>query len=157
MVLPFSPLFPSSPQVPQLVTCLTGFNSFTIYCSAKSPPPPNQREGKSTRKVNGTKFWKIEWKLKWLLRKTIRQLWRFACGDELLLRAELIISLSKCGGSMTFWCGSGSGSANPSLWLMDPDPAIFVTDLQDANKIQIFYKTFSTHYFWRYIYIIFQR
>ncbi len=23
---------------------------------------------------------------------------------------------------MTFWCGSGSGSADPCLWLMDPDP-----------------------------------
>ncbi len=30
----------------------------------------------------------------------------------------------------------GSGSAYPCLWLMDPDsdPAIFVTDFQDANK-----------------------
>ncbi len=35
---------------------------------------------------------------------------------------------------MTFWCGSGS--ADPCLWLMDPDPdpAIFVIDLQDPNK-----------------------
>ncbi len=42
----------------------------------------------------------------------------------------------QCCGSMTFWCGSGSGSADPSLWLMDPDPdpAIFVVNLQDANK-----------------------
>ncbi len=28
----------------------------------------------------------------------------------------------------------GSGSADPSLWLMDPDPVIFVIDLQDVNK-----------------------
>jgi hypothetical protein len=35
---------------------------------------------------------------------------------------------------MTFWCGSGSGSADPCLWLMDPDPAIFIIDLQDASK-----------------------
>ncbi len=32
----------------------------------------------------------------------------------------------------------GSGSANPCLWLMDPDsdpdPSIFIIDLQDANK-----------------------
>jgi len=27
----------------------------------------------------------------------------------------------------------GSGSADPYLCLMDPDPAIFVSDLQDAN------------------------
>jgi hypothetical protein len=45
---------------------------------------------------------------------------------------------------MTFWCGSGSGSADPCLWLMDPDsdsdPAGFVIDLQDANKKLIFKK-----------------
>ncbi len=39
-------------------------------------------------------------------------------------------------GSMTFWCLSGS--AETCLWLMDPDsdpdPPIFVTDIQDANK-----------------------
>ncbi len=44
----------------------------------------------------------------------------------------------QCSGSMTFWCGSGS--ADPCLWLMgpdpyaDPDPAIFVIDPEDANK-----------------------
>ncbi len=40
----------------------------------------------------------------------------------------------QCCGFMAFWCGSGSGSADPCLWLMDPDPGIFVIDLQDANK-----------------------
>ncbi len=30
-------------------------------------------------------------------------------------------SLQYCG-SMTFWYGSGSGSADPCLWLMDPNP-----------------------------------
>ncbi len=46
----------------------------------------------------------------------------------------------KCCGSMTFWCGSGSGSgsADPCLWIMVPDsdldPAIFVTVLQETNK-----------------------
>jgi hypothetical protein len=35
-------------------------------------------------------------------------------------------------------CWYGSGSADPCLWLMDPDPAIFVIDLQDANKKLIF-------------------
>jgi hypothetical protein len=29
---------------------------------------------------------------------------------------------------------------------MDPDPAIFVTDLQDANTTN-FFKSFSAHYF----------
>ncbi len=28
---------------------------------------------------------------------------------------------NQCCGSMTFWCGFGSGSADPCLWLMDPD------------------------------------
>jgi hypothetical protein len=37
----------------------------------------------------------------------------------------------------------------------DPDPAIFVFDLQDANKKLIKKILIST--FWRYIYIIFQR
>jgi hypothetical protein len=30
---------------------------------------------------------------------------------------------------------------------MDPDPSIFVIDLQDANKKQIFCKNFSAYYF----------
>jgi hypothetical protein len=48
---------------------------------------------------------------------------------------------------MTFWCGSGSGSgsADPCLRLMnpdlDPDLAIFVIVLQDANK-KLFLKNF---------------
>jgi hypothetical protein len=46
------------------------------------------------------------------------------------------------------------GSADPCLWLMDPDPAIFVTDLQGANKKLIFKKkVFLPITFWRYIYI----
>ncbi len=40
----------------------------------------------------------------------------------------------QCCGSMPFWCGSGS--ADPCLWIMDPDsdPAIFVIDLQDVKN-----------------------
>ncbi len=53
----------------------------------------------------------------------------------------------QCSGSMTFWCGSGSGYSDPCPWLMDPDPAIFVIDLQDANKKQTFYFIFSAYYF----------
>jgi hypothetical protein len=41
---------------------------------------------------------------------------------------------------MTFWCGSGS--VDPCLRLMDPDPAIFVIYLPDANKKQFFIKLF---------------
>ncbi len=47
----------------------------------------------------------------------------------------------QCCGSMKFWCGSGSGSADPCVWQMDPDPTIFVIDLQDANK-KLIYSTF---------------
>ncbi len=39
---------------------------------------------------------------------------------------------------------------------MDLDPAIFVTDLQEANKKQFFNKVFLLITFLRYIYIIFQ-
>ncbi len=60
---------------------------------------------------------------------------------------------------MTFWGGSGSGSSGPSFWLMapDPDPAIFVIDLQDASKKLILTQFFLLITFWKYIYIIFQR
>ncbi len=56
---------------------------------------------------------------------------------------------------------ASSGSAGPCLWLMDPDsdldPAIFVIDLQDANKKLFFYNVFLFFTFWKYICIIFQR
>ncbi len=38
-----------------------------------------------------------------------------------------------------------------------PDPDIFVINLQVANKKLIFVSSFFAYYFWRYIYIIFQR
>ena len=56
-----------------------------------------------------------------------------------------IVLLNQCCGSMTFW--GGSGSADPCLWLMDPDPAIIVIDLQDAIKKLIFNTIFSAYYF----------
>jgi hypothetical protein len=56
----------------------------------------------------------------------------------------LCVCFFQCSGSMTFWCGSGS--ADQCLWLMDPDPAIFVIDLQDAHKILIL-QIFSACYF----------
>jgi hypothetical protein len=55
----------------------------------------------------------------------------------------------QCSGSMPFWGGSGSGSADPCLWLIDPDPdpAIFVIDLRDASKNLIFNTIFFAYYF----------
>ncbi len=56
--------------------------------------------------------------------------------------------LDQCCGSMTFW--RGSGSADPCLWLMDPDsdpdPDIFVIDPQDAKKNNL-KKSFSAYNF----------
>ncbi len=46
---------------------------------------------------------------------------------------------------MTFW--GGSGSADPCLLLMDPDPSIFVTDLQDTSKKLTFNTIFSAYDF----------
>ncbi len=45
--------------------------------------------------------------------------------------------------------GSGSGSADPCLWLMDsdPDPSIFIIDLQDTNKKTIKKNSFPAYYF----------
>jgi hypothetical protein len=65
----------------------------------------------------------------------------------------IFLSLCQCCGSVTFWYWSGSGSADPCLWPVDPppdpapDPAIFVLDLQDANKKTIFspYFFFKVH------------
>jgi hypothetical protein len=50
---------------------------------------------------------------------------------------------NKCCGSMTFWCGSVSGSADPCLCLMDSDPTsvVFDTDLQDVNIKLIFFNS----------------
>ncbi len=60
---------------------------------------------------------------------------------------------AQCYGSMKFWYGSRSGSADPYLWLIDPDadpdPSIFVSDLQDINKIfcLLFFLKVHLHHF----------
>ncbi len=60
------------------------------------------------------------------------------------LKKQAQLRVKQCCGSMKFWYGSGSGSADPYLWPMDPianpDPAIFVSDLQDVNKNDFFPK-----------------
>jgi hypothetical protein len=44
------------------------------------------------------------------------------------------LTFVQCCRSMKFWYRYGSGSADSYLWLMYPDPAIFVSDPQDVNK-----------------------
>jgi hypothetical protein len=53
-------------------------------------------------------------------------------GHPLLTVHRLFFTLIQCYGSMKFWYGSGS--ADPYLRLMDPDPdpAILISDLQTA-------------------------
>ncbi len=57
-------------------------------------------------------------------------------------------TFNQCPGSMSFWSGSGSGSADPCLWLMnsDPDPAFFVIDLQDAKGNNFCLNIFPAYY-----------
>jgi hypothetical protein len=54
-------------------------------------------------------------------------------------------AIEKCCVSMKFWCGSGCGSKDPYLLLMDPDPAIFVSDLHDINLL-LFEGTFTSFF-----------
>ncbi len=61
----------------------------------------------------------------------------------------------QCCGSVTFWYGSGSGSADPRRWLPDLDPSFFVSSQQDACKKLVFFKVFLLITFWRYISISF--
>ncbi len=91
-------------------------------------------------------FWDI-------IEPTFAHLWGFVCWD---LQVSFHCPNQYCG-SMTFWCGSGS--ADPCLWLMDPDPdpAIFVIDPSRCKQKSNFKKSFSAYYFRRNNYIIFQR
>ncbi len=67
-----------------------------------------------------------------------------------------------CCGSMTFWGGSGSRSADPCLWLMDPDPGSGSCYFRHwpsmyQQKTNLLTQFFLLITFWSYIYIIFQR
>ncbi len=59
--------------------------------------------------------------------------WRWGCTRLHLHHETLQASVA---GSMKFWYGSGCGSTDPYLWLMDTDadPVIFVSDLQGVYK-----------------------
>ncbi len=57
----------------------------------------------------------------------------------LIDKVNVLLNYEQCCGSMAFCCGSGSESADPCIWLMDPDPFIFIINLQDAtNFLKVF-------------------
>ncbi len=61
----------------------------------------------------------------------------FFKGTAVLCKLAVRLSIRhQCSGSMTFWRGSGSGSADPCLWLMDPDPDS--APAPDAIRILLF-------------------
>ncbi len=59
-----------------------------------------------------------------------------SCFEEL----SDLLGAGQCSGSVTLWYGSGFGSrsSDPYFWLTDPYPALFVSDLQNANKKYFF-------------------
>ncbi len=59
---------------------------------------------------------------------------------------DLFLNAWQCCRSMTFWGGFGSGSADPCLWLMDPDPDSSLTIKMPA-KNKFFITIFSAYYF----------
>jgi hypothetical protein len=63
-----------------------------------------------------------------------------------VLRIHDILVWIRIRRSMPLTNGSGSGFGSGS-WILDPDPAIFVIDLQDARKKLIFLNNFSVYYF----------
>ncbi len=74
------------------------------------------------------------------LEKIFVKFWLFSLQYHYFTFFSDIVSDKQCSGSMTFWCGSGS--ADPCLWLLNLDPAIFVIYLQDDNKyIYIIWKS----------------
>jgi hypothetical protein len=78
----------------------------------------------------------------------------FVCASLSAISAIVVSVVTKCqlpffqcSGSMTFWCGSGSADPCSDYWIRirmrgDPDPAIFIIDLQDVNKQLIFLTKF---------------
>ncbi len=69
---------------------------------------------------------------------------RSDCGSRsatLLARTVQNQCFNQCCGSMTFWCGSGSGSgsADPRLWLMDP--GIWIQEAQKHTDPQDWFQS----------------
>jgi hypothetical protein len=73
---------------------------------------------------------------------------RTQLSNVMRMRIQLSKPTFQCCGSITFWCGSGSGFTDPHLWLMDPDPGpgswYFRHWPQDANRKLIFIFYLST-------------
>jgi hypothetical protein len=63
--------------------------------------------------------------------------------------SSYFFSFCQCYGPITSGYRYGSGSSDQYLWLTDQalDPALFVSDLQDANIKLIFFSTFVCSYF----------
>ncbi len=79
--------------------------------------------------------------------------------SELLINSKDIKILYLHHKSLAIWRAIPLSSvADPWHFSVDPDPSIFIIDLQDANKKLIFFKSvFLQNTFWRYFYIIFPR
>jgi hypothetical protein len=61
-----------------------------------------------------------------------------------IIHGNLTILLKQCSGFVTFWYGPPIRISNPYHWL-DPDPDIFFSSLQGANKNYFpFYCSFLT-------------
>jgi hypothetical protein len=75
-------------------------------------------------------------------------------------KVRIKYSVNQCSGSMTFWCGSGPGSADPCLWLYGSGFGCgsscfrhWPSRGQQKTILKTFFCILPT--FWRYIYIIF--
>jgi hypothetical protein len=52
-------------------------------------------------------------------------------------RRTSLVTSKQCCGSVPFWYGFGSSDSDP--WICDPDPAIFVIDLQQKTIFSAYY------------------
>jgi hypothetical protein len=105
------------------------------------------------------KLWKKVKKLQYmsLEKMPIEIRWNDADPTRTGFRIHNTVCGNQCCGSMTFWCGSGS--ADPCLWLMDPDRILLFSSLtvKMPTKNKFKKKVFLHIIFWRFFYIIFQK
>jgi hypothetical protein len=68
----------------------------------------------------------------------------FLHGETYFSESSLFAKMIKrCWGSVTFWCGSGSGSTDPYLLLLDLTP--FFNNFKDAKKLFFSYFILITY------------